>query len=484
MSTPWFFGRLAIAPTRDAKQIKRAYALALKAIDQQAEREAFETLRAAYEAALDWARTAGEQEPDAPAVVTMPPVVPAVERVVIEPPAWEPLGPEAHGLEPPASEPPASGPPASEPPPSGPPDAPPPRADEQAPAVVRAVISNETYGASRIAMRQWMARLLDPQDTPVAEVLDQALNDPRLVHLDSRVQLEAQIIEALYRASAGRAELFDAAAARFGWGERNARPACNAHEAEWISRVINQQLMWTSIDDKRLAAQRAAIAAARLTDAPTRKQAFAHAPALQDFDRGFPEWSELSLPTGRVAAWQAVYGQLSEGWIRAASTRQRYPYLLRIASTVLLVIILGVTIRSMMLPPSIEGLNAAQQKERRDAADKARAAAGQTLPPDGPVLAFEITGPITLDSCYSTHEFIHESNWLDVGDADAVTLLASRAMLCRQRQYWPQADDPVLDCLRTERIAALSANRPDAPGHCRDKPAAGVGRTPGGTSAR
>jgi hypothetical protein len=499
MSTPWFFDRLGVAPTRDARQIKRAYALALKAIDQQAEREAFETLREAYEAALAWARTPGEQEPDAPAVGAVPPGVPASGRIVIAPPAWDPPASEPAGLEPtvsetmdsepptsepPASEPPASEPPASEPAASAPPDMRRPPPGDPAAAAMRTVISNETYGTSRIAMRQWMSRLLDPQDTPVADVLDQALNDPRLVHLDSRVQLEAQIIEALYRASAGRAELFDAAAARFGWGDRNARPAGNAHQAEWISRVINQQLMWTSIDDARLAAQRAAIAAARLTDTPTRKQAFAHAPALQEFDRGFPEWSELNLPAGRAAAWQAVYDQLSEGWIRAATMRQRYPSLLRIASTVLLVIILGVTIRSMMLPPSIEGLNAAQQKERRDAADKSRAAAGQTLPPDGPVLAFEITGPITLDSCYSTHEFIHESNWLDVGDADAVTLLSSRAMLCRQRQYWPQADDPVLDCLRTERIAALSANRPDAPGHCRDKPAAGGGRDPGRTSAR
>ena len=59
------FGRLGIAPTRDIRSIKRAYALALKAIDQASEREAFERLREAYEQALAWAAAAddaGEQE--------------------------------------------------------------------------------------------------------------------------------------------------------------------------------------------------------------------------------------------------------------------------------------------------------------------------------------------------------------------------------------------------------------------------------------
>jgi len=496
MSTPWFFDRLGIAPTRDAKQIKRAYALALKAIDQQAEREAFETLRAAYEAALGWTGTPGG-EADARVGLDTEPLPPALDAGG----AREPGGraPDADDGDDGGARP--NGAAASDadraddlPPPPPPtmsaPDrsATPPRADPApAPAAPRTIISNESYGASRLAMRHWMARLLEPGDTPVADILDQALNDPRLVHLDSRVQLEAQIVETLYRASAGRAELFDAASSRFGWGDRNARPAGNAHQTEWISRVINQQLLLSSIDPQRRAAQQAAVAAAADVETPSRQQAFDHAPALLDFDRGFPEWAELSLPAGRVAAWQAVHEQLPEGWKRAAGVRRRHPNLLRIASTVLLVIILGTLIRSMMLPPSVDGLNASEQKQRREADAKAQAAAGQATAPrkTEPVLAFEITGPVTIDSCEAAHEFVHESNWLDVGDADAVTLLSTRALLCRQRQFWPQADDPVLDCLRAERIAALSANRPDAPGHCRPKvDAAGSGRAPGQTSSR
>jgi hypothetical protein len=479
MSTPWFFDRLGIAPTRDARQIKRAYALALKAIDQLAEREAFETLRGAYEAALAWTGADAFDGMDAASVPSFPPAGQSPGG----PPPDEKQG-DGDGTDPrgTASSSGSTGetitivdvPPLMQSSPAGASrDPEPPRPAD------RAVISNESYGASRLAIKQWMARVLDPGDTPLAEVLDQALADPRLVHLDSRSQLEAQIIDLLYRDSPDRAGLFILAAERFGWDDRNARPAGNAHQAEWIARVVNQQLLWSAIDATRHAAQRAAIEAARATETPKRQEAFEHGPALRDFDRAFPEWSELNLPKGRVAAWNAAYDALPEGWLRAAATRKRHPYLLRIASTVLLAIIIGTAIRSMLLPTSVEGLSAAEQKRRREAAAQTSPDTSTTqpgilraLPPkppeQGPVLAFEITGPVTIDSCLSTHEFVHESNWLDVGDDDAVALLTTRALLCRQRAFWPQPVDPVLDCLRTERAAALAANRPEAPGLCRD----------------
>lgn len=454
MSTPWFFDRLGIAPTRDAKQIKRAYALALKAIDQQAEREAFETLRAAYEAALVWNGTPGGAADISKAPVGAPlPDMPVVDTPVVDAPI--PDAPVAAAPPPPS----ASVPPATDPATS---------------SVLRTVTANESYGAGRIAMRQWMARLLSPRDTPLAEILDQALADPRLIHLDSRLHLEAELINVLYQQSAGRAELFLLASDRFGWSVRNGRPAGDAHQAEWVSRVVNQQLLSESIEPKRLAAQRAAITAALATDTPKRQQAFEHTPALVDFDRSFPEWSELSLPAGRVAAWQSVYDKLPEGFLRAARLRGRFPNLLRVASTVLLVIIVGTLLRSMMLPSAADRERTAAA-QRAASTGQARAPASAATPQTAQerVLAFEITGAITLDSCETAHEFVHESNWLDVGDADAVALLTTRAILCQERNFWPQPVDPVMDCLRKERGAALATRRPEAPGHCRDTRKAG-----------
>lgn len=54
MSTPWFFKLLDISPTDDKRVIRRAYATALKQIDQETQTKEFEKLRQAYELALAW----------------------------------------------------------------------------------------------------------------------------------------------------------------------------------------------------------------------------------------------------------------------------------------------------------------------------------------------------------------------------------------------------------------------------------------------
>lgn len=57
---------LGIAATRDASEIRRAYARRLKTIDQRIEQEAFQTLRAAYEHALALVAQASAVEQDSP----------------------------------------------------------------------------------------------------------------------------------------------------------------------------------------------------------------------------------------------------------------------------------------------------------------------------------------------------------------------------------------------------------------------------------
>ena len=499
MSAPWFFDRLGIAPVRDAKQIKRAYALALKAIDQQAEREAFETLRKAYEAALAWAREPGyendylapdraadvvarpvpevpsEPEPDA----TAGPVPPAADmasqdaadtgsapRQDVSLPVTPHVAPDAQSIDPRPDDP-VDAERGREP--VGHTDVPPaPR------PAASTVISNESYGASRVAIRQWVGRLLKPQQTPLEEIFDQALNDPRLTHLDSRVQLEAQLVEALHKDPAGRACLFKLATDRFGWAERNARPAGTSYQAEWVYGAVNQQLSWEMQPAEVLTAQRVAIDAAIATATPTRRQAFEHAAALQAFSDGFPGWAELVLPAGRVDIWREAYDNLSDGWLRAARLRKRYPRnFSQFVATLILLIVVGSIVYGMLKPSRVNTPGNAPTSQTN-------AGAGKPPAVEAPVLAYEIMGPVTKDSCETTHEFVHQSNWLEVDDPDAIALLSTRAMLCQDRKLWPQARDPLIDCLRAERGAAFTAGRQEAPGACaanRDaaKPAAGRG---------
>jgi hypothetical protein len=58
---PW--SELGLAPTRDIAEIQRAYARCLKTIDLASERDAFQALRRAYEAALVAAASGAEPEP-------------------------------------------------------------------------------------------------------------------------------------------------------------------------------------------------------------------------------------------------------------------------------------------------------------------------------------------------------------------------------------------------------------------------------------
>lgn len=449
------FERLGIAPTRDVKAIKRAYAVALKAIDQASERDAFERLRQAYEQALAWAAREedadedrdsedkseddkedeedddddqGESDTPAPRVPAAPPVDP---HRMDEP---SPLTPPPVQAQPPA-----------------------------APAMV-----TQSPDEARQALRHWADQLRDAAPGAVAAVFEAALADPRLLHLDSHAQLEACIADLLHDGPAGRAVLFDTAARHFHWTDRNARPVASTAAAHWISRVVNQGLQWHAQTPAAIDLQQQALDAATRLASPGPEQTRRFAKALTDMARDFPDWFALHLGAqghAHLPAWQALHAKLAPRWARQIERKQRYfgtrGKTLRTLLGGFFVMLLATAVLSGVM-------NRLLTDHAPPAAPAGNGKVGVGAPPatPEPVLAYEFTGAVTLDSCESAEEFVHESNWLQVDDDDAVALLATRAMRCQDKGLWSRKDDALMACLRAERAAALGAGRPEKAQAC------------------
>lgn len=456
MPTPRFFERLGIAPTQDRTLIKRAYATALKTIDQQQEREAFETLRRAYEQALAWDAEADDNAFTGDASTDDDDASPDNESADNDREAGAPDADEDdHGGEPPTridhwdpAPPPIS--------PFTPPAPPPPYRDPE----------REDLAASHAAMHDWIARLVDARPEIVDALLDDALKDPRLGHLDSQSQFEAYLADTLYNHPAERLLLFQAASRRFGWTDRNARPGGSPAAQDWITRVINQELQWHDQAPAAVGGQNVAIQAAMQTDTPAKSLAHRFAPVLADIQERFPDWLSLGLPAGRVLAWQQVYAALSPAWLRMARVRHYYLGDRRKMPGRIIVAVLLLLIAQGFARSFFNGGLFSSDPPPASAQTRAATPGAPVTPGPEPVLAYEFTGAVTQDSCDTAHEFIHESNWLEINDPAAIALLTTRVLLCRQFKQWPQADDPLLACLRDERLAALTDARAEDPPRC------------------
>lgn len=449
------FERLRIAPTRDARTIKRAYAVALKAIDQASEREAFERLRQAYEQALAWAARADEEQEE--------------EEEEEEEDQEEDSEDERKDEDAPAA--PRSMPPVDL-----------PHTDTPAPFTAPpAQPATVPLGATqrpddlRQALRHWTDQLRDAAPETVAAVLDAALADPRLLHLDSHAQLEARIAGLLHENPVGRAALFDAAALRFHWNERNARPIAGTAAAHWISRVVNQGLQWQAQAPTAITLQQQALDTVTRVPSPQAEQTRRFAEVLEHLASDFPDWFTLRLGAqghAHLPAWQAVHAKLAPRWARQAARRERHfgtprKTLNTVVGGLFVLVLVTAVLSGLMTrflgSPASPTVAAAQGKT------------GIGAPPATPeaVLAYEFTGAVTRDSCESAEEFVHESNWLQVGDNDAVALLATRAIRCQDKGLWSRKDDTLMACLRAERAAALAAGRPEEAQRCLKLDAAG-----------
>jgi hypothetical protein len=288
----------------------------------------------------------------------------------------------------------------------------------------------------------------DKASEALAGLLAQALDDPRLSHLDAHARLEMQLADALHHNPDGRAALFDAAAQCFGWTEGRSLPG-SARTGQWISCVMNQQLHW----EAQIAVHRNwwqnALTSARSTGAATQQEVRRLMPALLELQKHLPDWLTLQLPPGHLAQWTSAWEMLPP----VPEDRTQRPRTTALGRAVSIGFPTGLVLMAVSLGV-LSGF--VSKPQPYTAPTYSESMSTQTVE----AITF---GPITAENCKVIDGFLHQSNWLETYDADSIdtiaSILANRILLCQDRQLWPQAEDPLVACLRKERGAASTDAR-------------------------
>lgn len=278
MSAPlWHFDVLGLPAHADEVAVRRAYALALRRIDQQTEPEAFERLRQAYEAARAWC----EQASDAtsrhePARADSSPIVAdgASEASVVKAPTLDASVEEAH----------VEGVSVLEAPSETTPDEMP--IADAVPAVPT-VPADYTVGLAWRFAADVGARRAET----IPAMLDGILAELRTQYIDAPGQFEEHLIDLIGHQRIGhRPEVFAAAEARFHWSEVG-HLAALGQRGQWIELVLAQREAWLAL-------------------APDRRQdwvdLFVRAEARLDTSL-LPRWPEVAKLHERFPAWISLH---------------------------------------------------------------------------------------------------------------------------------------------------------------------------------
>ncbi len=268
---------LGLEPYADERSIRRAYARRLKRIDLGHDPDAFQELRLAYEVALRYetqARDEGDSSTDGFKSSDLTVTSPATDSA---PEPGETGAPLAEHIELVES--------------------------------LRLRLANGVSGESQALI-----------------LLDEALADPRLAHLDSQLCFERLLAEFLCQGwQPGNELLFQAACHRFEWqsdkrGLRRLAPA-----GDLIDLAITQGLSF--FDQPATTAQRQAklIERLRRPETPTKQWLREELMVLELMMERYGFWLQLIAPAERVQAWRKIYETEMGGPPRAAVRNDAVP---------------------------------------------------------------------------------------------------------------------------------------------------------------
>ena len=302
------FAILGIGPTNDQKSIRRAYAAALKRIDQAADPEGFAALRGAYEHARAWAehqREGDAQSDHWPAGNEGSAAPPAQVRPDIIPPPG-PVAPESSSSHAPPEEgqekTPASG------------QAPQERGT-QAPETDRhaepPLYSREDLDEG---VAYWTHRLMHTPDPNLAQALAVALADERLGHLEARDALAHSLAQALREQPDGRLALFNTARRAFDWNGLHAPVPSDPALSSWVLMVLEQIERYSHLPLPLRVRLDAVVMLARRRSAPNPAQAFWHGQNLKLLLQHAPDLAVLDLGQSRIRTWLEQARRFARAW--------------------------------------------------------------------------------------------------------------------------------------------------------------------------
>nr|WP_315217486.1 tetratricopeptide repeat protein [uncultured Duganella sp.] len=305
-----FLQRLNVGADADERAIRRAYARELKLIDQETDPAGFQTLREAYEAALDWQRdhaakpilaevgVADRPDDAGEPIVSFatPEPVPAAHR--------QPAAPaQAHCAAPSDSH---SAPTASAP-------------DD--PHAVAATVFEEFLRRAGALVE---ARAIS-SDAPWRHALGLCLDDDRLVHIVARDLFEQHVADLLAQGwQPGHDALLEAATKVFGWHNDRRRMRALGYAGYVLDSAIDERTMFAALADRDH--QQQLIERLRDPRPPTARELLAHTTPMAMLFSRFPTWMPLVTSAGNMALWREREGALP-GWRRIfqrakARTRQ------------------------------------------------------------------------------------------------------------------------------------------------------------------
>ena len=322
MKTPPFLAALGLDTDADERAIRRAYAQRLKAIDQETEPEAFQALHEAFEAAGRWVKSrpkpAAQQDTtprDMPAPSSNPQPAPSTQD------AQDQSGRQSEQAAPAvlAKPDPAPAPapdaqdfldPLSTPLPRHVPVTPPAANPRPAPPLPRPVAANQEAVAASV-YKEFAERFAEEsaEGRTTAEsakhVLEQTLNDARLLNLQARAEFERHIAGLLANGwRPGHHLLFDAAASVFHWQDDKQRLDALGDLGAYLNRALTEHTIFLNTSGAALKMRLRLVERLRNPQPPTEQEVSTHAKSIDTLIARYPNWLRLVTNLQNLELWR------------------------------------------------------------------------------------------------------------------------------------------------------------------------------------